>query len=333
MKKIYLFVFLGISSLAFAGSPLLIEDFDYPVNDLITGHGWLNHSGTTNPILVTSPGLTFTGYVGSGIGLAAGLNNTTEKDNKQFGAQTSACIIYASFLVNCTVTVAAGDCFFHIWDNTLGSPSTFRGKVYLGNHATAGKMKVGLAYSSTSATYSATEFNFGETYLFVLKYNIIDGALNDQVSLYVFKAGDSFITEPSTTTLGPLSDGAVADFANPSSVALRQFNAAQRITVDGIRVRKEWDMVDDSNVVTAMSSLNDNQSLVCYPNPVNDGFVNLGNIASTMKDVQIFDVVGKKVLTQQSISNRLDVSALNSGIYVLKVSADNHTSSSRLVIK
>ena len=151
--------------------------------------------------------------------------------------------------------------------------------------------------------------------------------------MYVFAEGDNFSTEPTTPTMGPVvKTTSVADIA-PAGVTIRQYDAAERITVDGIRVRTEWHLNDDANVVTAMNSLNGNQSLVCYPNPVNDGFVNLGNIASTMKDVQIFDVVGKKVLTQQSISNRLDVSALNSGIYVLKVSADNHTSSSRLVIK
>jgi hypothetical protein len=217
---------------------LLVEDFDYPAGDALTLHGWINHSGTTGPILVTSPGLTFTGYVGSGIGPAAGLNSTTQKVNKSFGAQTSGSV-YASFLVNATATLAAGDCFFHIYD-PLQAASVMRGKVYLANGSTTGKMKLGLAFSSTTPTYYATELDFGTTYLVVLKYIIIDGTLNDQVSLYVFQAGDDFSTEPIAPAVGPLT-GTGTDIP-PTSVALRQFDATQRITVDGIRVNTEWNL-------------------------------------------------------------------------------------------
>ncbi len=217
--------------------PILVEDFDYTAGDALTLHGWVNHSGTTGPILVTSPGLTFTGYVGSGIGLAAGLNSTTQKVNKSFGAQTKDSV-YASFMVNATATSVTGDCFFHIYD-PLQTASVMRGKVYLANGTTTGKMKLGLAFSSTSPTYYATELDFGTTYLVVLKYTIKD-ALPDQVSLYVFQAGDDFSTEPTTPTVGPLT-GTGADIP-PTSVALRQFDAAQRITVDGIRVNTEWNL-------------------------------------------------------------------------------------------
>ena len=217
---------------------LLVEDFDYPAGDALTLHGWVNHSGTTSPILVTSPGLTFTGYVGSGIGLAAGLNSTTQKVNKSFGAQTSGSV-YASFLVNATATLASGDCFLHIYD-PLQAASVMRGKVYLANGSTTGKMKLGLAFSSTSPTYYTTELDFGTTYLVVLKYIIIDGALNDQVSLYVFQTGDDFTNEPTSPAVGPLT-GTGSDIP-PTSVALRQFDATQRITVDGIRVNTEWNL-------------------------------------------------------------------------------------------
>lgn len=326
MKKIYLFAFLCFSSFAFAGSPLLIEDFDYTAGDALTAHNWSAHSAaTTNPILVTSPGLTFTGYTGSNIGLAAGVNNTGQDVNKLFTAQTTGSV-YASFLVNASATSTAGDFFFHFFDPTANT--AFRARTFITSQA--GQMQVGLTFNAaTLPTNMSTLLNFGETYLFVVKYSINDGALNDQVSLYVFKAGDDFSTEPTTPAVGPLT-GTAADIV-PTGVALRQFDANQRITVDGIRVRTEWHLNDD--FTTGLNPLNGNQTIICYPNPVTDGFVNLVNGGSSIKDVQIFDVLGKKVLNQQTISNRVDVSALNAGIYILKVSANNQTSSSRLVIK
>ena len=330
MKKIYLFVVLCMSSFAFAGSPLLIEDFNYTVGEALTLHNWAIHSGTSNPLVVTSPGLTLSGYVGSGIGLATGLNNTGDDENRSFGAQTTAGSIYASFLVNVPTNTAAGSYFFHFFDPT--APTAFRARTFITPQS--GQIAIGFSFNASAAqATSSTLLNFGETYLFVAKYTIVDGTTNDNVSLYVFKVGDDFSVEPTTPTLGPLTTAdATADIV-PTCVALRQWDANQRITVDGIRVRREWDMIDDNNVVTAMSQLIGNQSLSCYPNPVTDGFVNLANVGSSMKDVQIYDVVGKKVFNQQTVSNRLDVSTLNAGVYVIKVSADNQTSSSRLVIK
>jgi hypothetical protein len=219
---------------------LLVEDFDYPAGDALTLHGWAIHSATTNPLVVTSPGLTFAGYVGSGIGNAAGVNNTGIDENKPFGAQTTAGSIYASFLVNATATSVAGDYFFNIFDPN--AVTSHRGRVFiLPVSGAPDKMTIGFAFGTSPAqTTMSTPLNFGQTYLMVVKYTIVDGATNDNVSLYVFAQGDDFTNEPATPTLGPLT-GAVADIV-PTGVALRQFDAAQRITVDGIRVNTEWNL-------------------------------------------------------------------------------------------
>jgi hypothetical protein len=181
--------------------------------------------------------LTFAGYVGSNIGLAAGVNNTGIDVNKSFGAQTTAGSIYSSFMVNATASSVAGDYFFHIFDPN--AVTSHRGRVFI--TPVSGKMSIGFSYGTSPAQATmSTLLNFGQTYLFVVKYTIVDGAANDYVSLYVFAEGDDFNTEPATPTLGPLT-GTVAEIV-PTGVALRQFDAAQRITVDGIRVNTEWNL-------------------------------------------------------------------------------------------
>ena len=219
---------------------LLVEDFDYPAGDALTLHGWAIHSATTNPLVVTSPGLTFNGYVGSNIGNAAGVNNTGIDENKPFGAQTTAGSIYASFMVNATATSIAGDYFFHIFDPN--AVTSHRGRVFIiPVSGSPGKMSIGFSFGiSPAQTTMSTPLNFGQTYLMVVKYTIVDGATNDNVSLFVFAEGDDFTNEPAIPTIGPLT-GAVADIV-PTGVALRQFDAAQRITVDGIRVDTEWNL-------------------------------------------------------------------------------------------
>jgi len=328
MKKIYLFVFLCVSSFAFAQAPLLGEDFDYTVGDLLTTKGWnLTGTSTTNPIAVTSPGLTFSGYVGSNIGLAAGVNNTGQDLNKLFTAQTTGSV-YASFLVNATATSTAGDYFFHFYDPTAST--AFRARTFITPGSVAGKMKVGLTFNAATApTNMATELNFGQTYLFVAKYTIVDGALNDNVSLYVFAEGDNLSTEPATPALGPFT-GTAADIA-PTGIAIRQFDAAQRITVDGFRVKTFWQL--DKDFVTNVNSISANTPIEFYPNPVTSGYINLVGFDNKLKEIEVTDIVGKKVLSMQTLSKRVDVSSLNAGIYILRVKVDNQTQSSKFIIK
>ena len=47
---------------------LMDENFNYPAGDSLVQHGWVWNTGTTNQILVATPGLTYSGYINSGIG-------------------------------------------------------------------------------------------------------------------------------------------------------------------------------------------------------------------------------------------------------------------------
>lgn len=336
MKKTFTFLsLLIITTFAFAQDPLLVEDFSYPVGDLLTAHGWSAHSGTATPELVTDPGLTFAGYVGSGVGLAAGLNNNGMDVNKPFTAQTTGSL-YTSFLVNSTLNAGKGGYFFMYRDEAAGT--SFRARTFI--RPETGKMRVGFSFNASAYLDSIpTLLNFGETYLFVVKYTIVDGIENDIASLYVFKAGDDFSTEPATPTLGPLTATRTTpgDISTPlgpdinaNEIALRQFETAQKINVDGFRVKTNWDLSKD-----VFASINDKQKqqVGFYPNPVTNGSLNLKSSVNSEKQVEIFDLVGKRVLNQNTSSNKIDVKSLKTGVYVLKVVTDNKTTTSKLIIK
>lgn len=328
MKKIYLFLLLCISSFAFAQAPLLVEDFNYTEGDDLVTKGWTSHSGTSNPILVTSPGLTFNGYVGSNIGLSAGVNNTGYDLNKSFGAQTSG-TIYTSFLVNATASISAGVYFFHYFDPTAAT--NHRARTFISTSTESGKMVVGLSFNSSTPTNMTTTLNMGQTYLFVVKYKIMDGALNDEVSLFVFAENDNFSSEPATPTIGPLTTiDAKADIT-PTGIALRQADGVQRITVDGFRVKTSWQLTSD--VTTNISPRINEQANLFYPNPVTNGFLSLVSTSESLKNIAIYDFVGKKVFENSSISNKVDVSNLKAGAYLIKITEDNQTAYSKLVIK
>ncbi len=70
-----------------------------------------------------------------------------------------------------------------------------------------------------------------------------------------------------------------------------------------------------------------------YPNPTNQGFVNIES-TSTSGEIQVavYNVIGKQVINT-SVINRLDVSALTSGIYLVKISQEGASVTKKLVIK
>jgi hypothetical protein len=337
MKRIYLLLFIIISTLTSLNAQLLTEDFNYTAGDQIATKGWTAHSAaTTSPILVTTPGLTFTGYVGSNIGLAAGVNNTGQDVNKSFGAQTAAGNVYVSFMVNSTLNTAAGSYFFHLFDPLQST--AFRARTFI--TPKTGKMMIGFSFNASAQQDSmATLLNFGETYLFVAKYKIVDGATNDEVSLYVFKAGDDFTNEPAKPTLGPLTatrttptdpNSALGPDIIPTGIALRQYDAAQRITVDGFRVKTKWELKKDD--VSSVNNLEKNK-LEVYPNPVTDGYLQFSSPDNSVKQVEIFNIAGKKVMDKTITLNKVDVRPLQTGIYMLKIKTHDNISTSKFVVK
>ena len=297
MKKIFLMLSLFIiSGLAFAQAPLLVDDFSYTAGDALTDHNWNAHSGgTTNPVLVTTPGLTFAGYVGSDIGLATGVDNTGQDVNKVFPAMTSGSV-YASFLVNSTLNSGKGGYFFMYRDEAAGT--AFRARTFI--KPETGKMRIGFSFNASAYLDSIpTLLNFGETYLFVVKYTIVEGAENDKVSLYVFKAGDDFTTEPATPTIGPLTatNTTPGDLTtplgpdiSPMEIALRQFEAAQKITLDGFRVKTSWELTQDVAPTLGVST-------------------NAVAVAATVDTTNTFDITSNAAWTAVSDQDWLTVSS------------------------
>jgi hypothetical protein len=233
MKKITVFaIMMVVFSLGFqiigTSQVLLDENFDYPAGDLLTAHGWFPHSGGgTQAITVSQGGLTFPGYIGSGIGNAALVDNNGEDDSRTFTVVSSG-TVYMACMVK--VTTAATGYFTHFSVSPINT--TFRGKLFMNttNH-------FGISVGNNTGTFAASTFSLGTTYLLVTKYEIVPGTNNDIVSLFIF---DSAIptTEP-VATIGPLTDATMTDI-NPGSIALRQFVNTENITVDGIRVAGTW---------------------------------------------------------------------------------------------
>ncbi|WP_418264569.1 T9SS type A sorting domain-containing protein [Flavobacterium faecale] len=78
---------------------------------------------------------------------------------------------------------------------------------------------------------------------------------------------------------------------------------------------------------------NNIQGLNVYPNPVKDGILFINTNSSDAKTVAIYDILGKQVVSKEVASGQVDVSSLNKGIYVLKITEAGKTSTRKIVIE
>ena len=78
---------------------------------------------------------------------------------------------------------------------------------------------------------------------------------------------------------------------------------------------------------------NDIAGLSVYPNPVTNGNLFITSNSGSSKTVIIYDVLGKLVLKGNVINQPLNVSSLNGGVYIVKITEDGKTATRKLVIR
>lgn len=220
MKKVFLSLLSIIFSLHISAQALLVENFTYNQGSALSANGWTAHSGAgTNPILV-GEGLSFTGYTASGIGGAAYAVNNGEDVHRTFQEVTTGAV-YVAFMVRTQPNNFSGY-FLHLGQTTIGT--TFFTRIWV--NATGDGLGIGTAAPTTFVPISPNTST-----LVVAKLDIASKVS----SLYVF---NSMPTQEPSQASATFTE--TANFTNIGSVALRQFNAEQKVVVDGIRIATNW---------------------------------------------------------------------------------------------
>lgn len=75
------------------------------------------------------------------------------------------------------------------------------------------------------------------------------------------------------------------------------------------------------------------EGLSMYPNPVSTGKVYINTQAEAVKEIVIFDILGKKVLQLMLVDNELNVSNLNPGIYIVRITEKDITATRKLIVR
>lgn len=267
MKK-FLLSFLVFG--AITSNAQFIENFAYmgtgtPANDsltnpAVTASKWRSHSGSTGQILMTTPGLTYAGYSGSGVGNAAtvthgsgsrqDINTAVGPYNFTTAFPNTDSSIYCSFLLTPLVSGGGassptGDYFFSFGATAGTNVTDLKSRLFIKDTAGfAGDCRIGFSKAGTGATavYSTDKYPLNSTLLVVVKYKFVTGSGNDVTSVYIFTSGVP-ATEPvvPTITAGDNSGTDISATTGIASICLRQGSIGTgSVIVDGFRMHFNW---------------------------------------------------------------------------------------------
>lgn len=228
-----------------ASAQLLNENFSN--SGLLTANGWTGHSGTGTNALTTTTGLTFTGYIGSGVGNAAFISNLSGEDANiglSDSVYTNGKTVYTSFMINVTDTSAnrTGDYFFHLGNRASSSVfSSFAARLFA--RTVNGNVNFGISNLSTAGTmkYSPVDYAKNTSYLVILKYTINTAGV-DTVKLWVKSTGVP-VSESAAGVPDAVADSSVQlgqDIIDALAVRQGSATTSVGVVVDGIRVDTSW---------------------------------------------------------------------------------------------
>ena len=96
-----------------------------------------------------------------------------------------------------------------------------------------------------------------------------------------------------------------------------------------------WDDLSFFKNATASVKNNAIEGFATYPNPVTNKEFTISSRSTSVKEVAIFNLLGKQVLSSSfsGVKSNVDVSTISAGIYILKVTEEGKTATKKLVIK
>ena len=210
---------------------LIGENFEMEAGSTVSGQNdWSAGATSTNRVVVASDGLTYSGYPGSEIGLAASFVPTTDRIQKTFAGSLTDNYFY-SFLIKVTAA-GSGDFFAGFFSN-----SAFRGRIYLKSDGDG--FQFGLTKTTTGPVVytSGSPYTFGTTYLIVVQYKFNTGSgTDDEVSLFINP--DLSAVSPGTPIVGPLTD--TGNDVTANVFALQGRTNSGTFILDGLKVAPDW---------------------------------------------------------------------------------------------
>ena len=245
------------------GETYLAESFDYAEGNLYGNGKWVKYGKkTTAPIQVANSPLTFAGYQDNAVGNAVRLTKESGEYCQVLfrdkGTDAAKGTVYYSALVNVSeLPSGSRTAAFMALTGANSLDATKFGDAEAGSEgaglfaqASGEGFKLGVSRNvanlgnvKTSVAWADEECALGTTYLVVVKYEIVDGADNDRISLWINPAkGDA---EPAASVVA--DEKSAESLADVRGIELRQGSSSVAKTpvavIDEVRVASTWDEI------------------------------------------------------------------------------------------
>ena len=294
------------------------EKFPYAVGTALGANQTWSNANSGDSILAVAGSLSYAGVTSTGNSVS--FVGTGAEAHTPFTATTTAeGGLYARFLINVTdygIIADASQTYFVAL--TDGVPSNLKARLFIKRTGT--QYQLGLTSGTSTTNYAATLFNVGDVVAVVIGYDFASNTLKAW-----FNANLATLTN---ATPADLTDTPTTAITILGGFLLRQDSAATTptITVDELKI---------TTTLAGLLAINQNNiaGLKMYPNPVTNGTLFIETTANTEKTVTVYDVLGKQVLNTTTSDNAVNVSALHTGVYIVNITEEGKTASTKLVVR
>lgn len=328
MKKIY--TLIAIFAVMFAANAQttlpVYEPFDYPTGAYLHHQAGYTGFNGGDSIVIVSGSLQYPDLpasIGNKINFV-GAGMETRYDIETVNSDT----VYYSFLITINdisaVTDSNGGYFAGFGSsNTLLGNSLWTKQV----NDTVFKFGAEVRTSATGVTWTNDDYNVGETYFVVGAYTFVNGSQNDIARLWI-DPELGLPTPPPPTITDQWS--ASNDLNSIVHFFFRRDSATKTpdVDIDELRIGRSW--ADVTPKVSVSLKKNEIKGLKVYPNPAKN-LVYVHSASGLEKQIQIFDMTGKKVLAINTYS-QIDISKLKKGFYVIKIKENEKEATKKLIV-
>lgn len=316
------------------GETYLAESFDYAEGNLYGNGKWVKYGKKiTAPVQVANSPLTFAGYQDNAAGNAVRLTKESGEYCQVLfrdkGTDAAKGTVYYSALVNVSeLPSGSRTAAFMALTGANSLDATKFGDAEAGSEgaglfaqASGEGFKLGVSRNvanlgnvKTSVAWTDEECAIGTTYLVVVKYEIIDGADNDRISLWVNPAkGDA---EPAASVVA--DEESAESLADVRGIELRQGSSSVAKTpvavIDEVRVASTWNEIFTPAKADAVET----------PEiTITDMSVDFGKVYKGLTYTKTINVKGKNLKGDISLSSLVSGEVSVSATTVAKADAES----------
>lgn len=242
IKLLFGFIyFMSLTCLAQISLPAE-EHFNYETGSLSSVSTFWDSIGTGTDIQVVSGNLTYTGYDMPATGNMCRFQSAAPVviDTLNFSPVSQAGNkVYASFLINLSGSggmTTGGTYFFGLANSGLGIYSGALLRIWIrtnGSNFNFGLSK-NIGGTDPSIVWASGNYAYNNTILLVCNYEIVSGAANDSVRLWINPDLSGAEPIPDLVTTSVNADGAISNFY------IRQLDESPIGNIDAIRIATSW---------------------------------------------------------------------------------------------